>query len=113
MATPLVTGCVALIRDALQDQGKTRPSAALVKALLINGAVNCSDKSGRGFDYQQGFGRVHVDSSIAMVKQAIYGGFVAVVTNLTQDVTMLTGYCRPTPGRAQPFLFLAVRTLWS
>ena len=56
MASPLVAGCVALIREALQEHGNQQPSAALVKALLINGAVSYSSPNGPGFDGQQGFG---------------------------------------------------------
>lgn len=45
MATPLVSGCAAVIRQALKsnpptDAPPTYPSAALVKAILINGAVD-------------------------------------------------------------------------
>lgn len=69
MATPLVAGCVALIREALQEHGKQHPSAALVKALLINGAVSYASSNGPGLDGQQGFGRVDINSSIAMIKQ--------------------------------------------
>lgn len=76
MATPLVAGCIALIREALQKRGKQQPSAALVKALLINGAVSRSSPAGPGFDYEQGFGRVDVNSSIAMIKQSAHCGFV-------------------------------------
>lgn len=72
MATPLVAGCVALIREALQKHGKQHPSAALVKALLINGAVNYSSPNGPGFDGQQGFGRVDINSSIDMIKQSAF-----------------------------------------
>ncbi|KAI1323312.1 subtilisin-like protein [Xylariaceae sp. FL0255] len=76
MATPLVSGCAALIREALQKHSKMwRPSAALVKALLINGAVNYNaiqNKSDLGYDYEQGFGLVNVDSSIAMVEQSSF-----------------------------------------
>jgi len=72
MATPLVAGCAALIRESLQEHGKQQPSAALVKALLINGAVNYSSPYGPGFDAQQGFGRVDIDRSIAMIKHSAF-----------------------------------------
>ncbi|KAM0541559.1 hypothetical protein ACHAO7_010451 [Fusarium culmorum] len=70
MSTPLVAGCVALLREALEEHGKEKPSAALIKALLVNGAVNFSEQIGLGlgYDYDQGFGRVDIDSSISMVK---------------------------------------------
>ncbi|KAJ1324699.1 serine protease AprX [Microdochium nivale] len=75
MATPLVAGCVALLREALQDLHDNRhPSAALIKALLVNGAINFSGKLGPGFgyDYEQGFGRVIIDSSIAMIRNGTF-----------------------------------------
>ena len=39
MATPLVAGCCAVLRETLVKNGMPKPSAALIKALLINGAV--------------------------------------------------------------------------
>ncbi|KAH6684817.1 peptidase S8/S53 domain-containing protein, partial [Plectosphaerella plurivora] len=75
MATPLVAGCVALLREALMDlHGNKSPSAALVKALLVNGAVNFSGKLGPGFgyDYEQGFGRIMIESSIGMVRDGTF-----------------------------------------
>ena len=72
-ATPLVSGCVALLREALQGVGKEKSSAALIKALLVNGAVLHSSgaKSGKTlpYDYAQGFGRVNVAASLRMVQQ--------------------------------------------
>lgn len=74
MSTPLVAGCVALLREALQEHGKKHPSAALVKALLVNGAVNYSEQCGPGlgYDYEQGFGRVDIESSIAMIRESSF-----------------------------------------
>ncbi|KAF5659130.1 kp-43 peptidase [Fusarium heterosporum] len=69
MSTPLVSGCIALLRECLQQHGKQHPSSSLLKALLVNGAINFSEAIGlgMGYDYEQGFGRVDIDSSIAMV----------------------------------------------
>jgi subtilisin family serine protease len=75
MATPLVAGCVALLREVLaEQQGKSHPSAALLKALLINGAIKDVDAKSPNpiFDYQKGFGRVDVKKSIALIKQATF-----------------------------------------
>ncbi|KAL9575359.1 hypothetical protein ACKAV7_000157 [Fusarium commune] len=74
MSTPLVAGCVALLREALQEHGKQHPSAALVKALLVNGAENFSQAiaPGLGYDYEQGFGRVDVQRSIAAVRELAF-----------------------------------------
>ncbi|OAL51015.1 subtilisin-like protein [Pyrenochaeta sp. DS3sAY3a] len=72
-ATPLVSGCAALLREALQTVGKNNISAALIKALLVNGAVLQSSGKGGGkapiYDYAQGFGRVNVSASLRMVQQ--------------------------------------------
>jgi serine protease AprX len=41
MATPLVAGCVAVVREYLaKTHGRNNPSAALLKALIINAAHN-------------------------------------------------------------------------
>jgi serine protease AprX len=89
MSTPLVAGCVALLREALQQVGKQHPSAALIKALLINGAVNGSDPKNPVFDYQQGFGRVDVNASIAMIKQASFVDGGSKLESTAQDVPSL------------------------
>ena len=92
MATPLVTGCVALIREALQEHGKQYASAALVKALLVNGAVNYSSPNGPGFDGEQGFGRVDIDSSITMIRQSAFidGGSHAKVSKYDTSSLRIT-----------------------
>ena len=73
MSTPLVAGCVALLREALHAVGKAKISAALIKALLINGAIlhgNAGAAQGHSiFDYAQGFGLVNVAASLTMVQQ--------------------------------------------
>jgi len=40
MATPLVAGCAAVVRESFRVRRAETPSAALVKAMLINGAVS-------------------------------------------------------------------------
>jgi subtilisin family serine protease len=76
MATPLVSGCAAVIRQALQlnpPEGATgspySPSAALVKAVLINGAVELKgqyqpSEAGPSPNYSSGWGRVHLTESV-------------------------------------------------
>lgn len=89
MSTPLVAGCVALLREELQAVGKQRPSAALIKALLINGATR--DGIGKPvFDYEQGFGRVNVHASIAMIQAASFvDGCGSKLEDTAQDVNCL------------------------
>lgn len=70
MATPLVAGCAALVREYFQTKHGHQPSAALVKAMLINGAQNISgqyvpSESGRIPNFSEGFGRVDLDATIA------------------------------------------------
>jgi hypothetical protein len=74
MATPLVAGACALIRQYYTDiQGITTPSAALIKATLINGATDIPGQYPAPDDeiidsprpnYAEGWGRVNVANSI-------------------------------------------------
>ncbi|KAK3391285.1 subtilisin-like protease [Podospora didyma] len=89
MATPLVAGCCAVIRGALVDSTTQKPtsavianpiepSAALIKAILINGAVALRGQYNQkgslpngefGPDYDRpnihyGFGRVNLNNSL-------------------------------------------------
>ncbi len=71
MATPLVSGCAALVRQHLiRDRGIAAPSAALVKALLVNGATPLKgqyvpSEAGAAPNSDQGFGRVDVQASVS------------------------------------------------
>lgn len=68
MATPLVAGCAALVREYLQSEKSIQePSAALVKASLIHSAkyINyCfAHPSSCSFaDHEQGWGRINLSS---------------------------------------------------
>jgi hypothetical protein len=69
MAAPLVSGCAALIREYYVRTRNHQPSAALLKATLINGTVRLgADDSTADYpdlpNYHQGFGAVHLPSSI-------------------------------------------------
>jgi subtilisin family serine protease len=62
MATPLVAGVVALVREYLdKNKSISNPSAALIKAMLINGAT---DITGTVPDMNQGWGFVNLNGSI-------------------------------------------------
>ena len=68
MATPLTAGAVALLREFLREWvGYESPSAALVKASLILGAVKLRGYSSRRevHDNHQGYGRVDLDAIVA------------------------------------------------
>lgn len=74
MSTPIVAGAAALVRQYYTDiGGLENPSAALIKATLINGAHDMTpgqydtgthqEITGRP-DYSQGWGRVDVENSL-------------------------------------------------
>jgi serine protease AprX len=69
MATPLVAGCAALVREYYAEERAHQPSAALLKATLINGtrwlsaADAVADHPGEP-NYHQGFGCVYLPTTI-------------------------------------------------
>ncbi|KID95972.1 KP-43 peptidase, partial [Metarhizium majus ARSEF 297] len=66
MAAPLVLGCCVVLREALESKNKTAsPSAALVKALLINGADDLKLPKP-----DEGFGRVNLKKSLRCVVES-------------------------------------------
>ncbi|KAJ9603342.1 hypothetical protein H2200_012120 [Cladophialophora chaetospira] len=81
MATPLVAGCAAVVRQALLlDRLSAKPSAALVKALLINGAVELKgqyhpSEAGPSPNYSSGWGRVNLTESISMAIASDSAGY--------------------------------------
>lgn len=70
MATPLAAGCAAVVRQFLTAAGGTaNPSAALMKAMLINGAVPIKGQYtppevGAVPDISEGFGRVNIPATL-------------------------------------------------
>lgn len=70
MATPLVTGCAVLVRQYFTDVRKyARPSAALLKATLINGTRWLSGDDAvadwpKRPNYHQGFGAISLADSL-------------------------------------------------
>ncbi|TGJ76418.1 hypothetical protein E0Z10_g10890 [Xylaria hypoxylon] len=99
MATPLVAGCCAAIRECLlkngykdEENGGINPTASLIKAFIINGAVPISgqympDEFGQGPNPHSGFGRVNVANSIAMIEpsDACSGYGVGVINEETEE----------------------------
>jgi len=73
MATPLVAGAAALVRQSLVERGhltpNRQPSGALIKALLVNGAVaipgQFPGEIPAGPNTVSGFGRIDVAQSVA------------------------------------------------
>jgi serine protease AprX len=80
MATPLVAGCVAVLRETLVKNGFPTPPAALIKALLINGAVELvgqysPSEAGPSPNNNSGFGRVNLAGSVIIPGPNPNGGF--------------------------------------
>jgi serine protease AprX len=80
MATPLVAGCVAVIRETLVKNGMPTPSAALIKSIIINGAVNLPgqyspSEAGTSPTMSSGWGRVNLAGSIILPGPNPNGGF--------------------------------------
>jgi serine protease AprX len=66
MATPLTAGAIALIREYLRTRRQVaNPSAALLKASVIAGAVRLPAATLAVADNDQGFGRVNLDAVLA------------------------------------------------
>jgi subtilisin family serine protease len=71
MSTPLVAGCAAVVRESFRiRQGLGSPSAALVKAMLVNGSVPLRGQYvppevGAIPDRSSGFGLVNLAGSLA------------------------------------------------
>ena len=69
MATPLTAGCAAVLRETLVRNGYPNPSAALIKALLINGAVELvgqynPSEAGASPNNNSGWGLVDLAGSV-------------------------------------------------
>ncbi len=69
MATPLVAGCAAVVRQHLQGDHGHAPSAALVKAFLINGGRDLAgqyvpSETGTTPNFNEGFGRVDLARTV-------------------------------------------------
>ena len=70
MATPLVAGCAAVVRQFLTTTGGiAKPSAALIKAMLIDGATPIKGQYtppevGTIPDISEGFGRVYIPATV-------------------------------------------------
>jgi subtilisin family serine protease len=89
MATPLVSGALALIREYLRTkQSLVDPSAALLKALLIAGAERLPGTAPAGtlMDNHQGFGRVNLDRSLKSTLLVLEG--VALATGEEVSTTV-------------------------
>ena len=92
MSTPVVTGAIALIIEHYFNTFGIAPSSAMVKALLINSAI---DKGNIGPDYAYGWGLLdakaavdHIDGKTAQVweNNLTTGEILAYTLDITQDI---------------------------
>jgi hypothetical protein len=80
MATPLVAGCCAVLRETLVKNEVPNPSAALIKALLINGAQPITgqyhpSETGPSPNPASGWGRVNLAASVIIPGASAEAGF--------------------------------------
>lgn len=80
MATPLVAGCLAVLRETLVKNGTPKPSAALIKAMLINGAEELPGQyspteAGPSPNNNSGFGIVNLQRAVVLPTEAGRAGF--------------------------------------
>ncbi|KAK7393871.1 hypothetical protein QQX98_013346 [Neonectria punicea] len=76
MATALVSGCAAVVREALIQQRQTAPNAALVKAVLICGAEDLprsgsADRGNRGNRVNR-VNRVNLANSVVICRHRTF-----------------------------------------
>jgi hypothetical protein len=121
MATPLVAGCTAVLRETLVKNGVPAPSSALVKALLINGAVPLAgqytpSEAGPQPNGSSGFGRVDLAASVIIPGPDADAGFGEGGPLAQGDEDTVTVRI-PEPGDAAPTAAggatLKVTLVWS
>ncbi len=123
-STPAVAGGAALVRQYFmagwyptgsQDSANSRtPSAALVKAIIVNGAVEIggngayANGESRYPNDNQGWGRVHLDNAL------YFQGDTRVLSVLSNDTRLTTGqvarYEVTVSGQSEP---IEVTLVWS
>ncbi len=109
MACPLVAGASALVADWWGQEGWGVPSPAMVKALLINGAVDMvggSGVSGNIPNNNQGWGRVDLDNVIRTGVASLYEDQETLLGSTGESQTITVGV--PDPSRP-----LKVTLVWS
>lgn len=89
MASPLVAGCVAVVREYLAKvHNLNNPSAALVKAILINGAQPLGQNGNAAIvipNSDQGFGRVDMAATVGPFAAPLRVVFHDEATALAED----------------------------
>lgn len=113
MATPLVAGCAAVVREFLIASGAQLPSAALVKAMLINGADSLPgqytpSETGTVPNVHQGFGRVNLIAAVKADPQ------IELLRYWDEDTKLETGDAKSfTVTLDAPAKLLKVTLVWT
>jgi len=112
MATPLVAGCAAVVRQFLLTKQQHSPSAALVKAMLINGARPIHGQYAPPEvsalpDNSQGYGRVDLAATIGPYPQG-----ASVVFN-EEAIALDTGESEDTQQAVAAGETLKVTLVWT
>jgi serine protease AprX len=122
-ATALVAGCAAVIRQNLRSHLPfgTQITAAFIKALIINGAIDMSKakptrgpKIGPPPDNAQGFGRVNLASALLPLNDQKNGGFyqgAALKVDSPPYTREIDIYPAPYPGNV--LITLKATLVWS
>ncbi|HEY9060570.1 MAG TPA: kelch repeat-containing protein [Pseudobacteroides sp.] len=83
MATPLTAGSVAVIREYIQKTlGINNPSAALIKAFIINGALTY------GYTNEKGWGKVNIYDSLLATKVIDQNSTIKTGQKLTYESSL-------------------------
>ena len=97
MAIPHVAGATALVREWYADHGYSAPSAALVKATLINGAVDMAGQYTTGGDgdgngaaehipnEHEGWGRLDMIGTVGDQRERLYWDELIALTQASTD----------------------------
>ena len=99
MATPIVSGAAALVREYYMDAESHTPSAALLKATLINSAVDLLDENNDGANdndfpipnSHEGWGRIDVDEATDGDHEFFDGTSVAAGATISYEVVAAGG----------------------
>ncbi|EON70083.1 hypothetical protein W97_09349 [Coniosporium apollinis CBS 100218] len=117
MACPLVAGCCAVLRETLVKNGVKKPSAALIKALLLNGAVDIPGQytpkeDGPSPNNNSGFGRVNLQDSV-IIPEAKNAGFSEGARPLLDDEEFNFSISVPSANSAGQSSKLKVTLVWT
>lgn len=84
MSTPLTAGAVAVAREYMMDEWNHTPSAAMMKAAIINGG----EDMGFGFPSRdQGWGRISLEESLTNKEYEYVDQDYSLATNETKNFT--------------------------